>query len=225
MFTQKFIKIFHSVQEVEPFSLFFRNWRSAKPRPMINVILQYLGLDLFNSKSSTKFYQNIPNGLRVFFFFFFFFFLLAPPPLSDTIFFRISCEIMYVLFTNLQSIIIKKEIMRVCMYVSMLHTHTHAHTHTHTWRELRLYRALIHAWALIYTYMTLHQDYIEHWFTHTYMPADWVYIEYDTYIHDGRLRLYRALIHTYMMVNWDYIDTYMTVNWDYIEHWCLHTWW
>ena len=64
--------------------------------------------------------------------FYFIFFLSAPPPLSDTIFFRISCEIMYVLFTNLQSVINKKEIMRVCMYVSMLHTHTHAHAHTHT---------------------------------------------------------------------------------------------
>ena len=66
------------------------------------------------------------------FFFFPFFFLSAPPPLSDTIFFRISCEIMYVLFTNLQSVINKKEIMRVCMYVSTLHTPTHAHAHTHT---------------------------------------------------------------------------------------------
>ena len=63
--TQKFIKIFHSVQEIEPFSLFFRIWRSAKPRPMINVILQFLGLDLFNIKLSAKFYQHIPNGLRV----------------------------------------------------------------------------------------------------------------------------------------------------------------
>ena len=40
-------------------------WRSAKLRPMINVILQLLGLDLFNIKLSAKFYQNIPNGLRV----------------------------------------------------------------------------------------------------------------------------------------------------------------
>ena len=44
---------------------FFRIWHSAKPRPMINVILQFLGLDLFNIKLSAKFYQNIPNGLRV----------------------------------------------------------------------------------------------------------------------------------------------------------------
>ena len=49
---------------------FFRIWYSAKPRPMINVILQSLGLDLFNIKLSEKFYQNIPNGLRVKFHFF-----------------------------------------------------------------------------------------------------------------------------------------------------------
>ena len=32
---------------------------------MINVILQFLGLDLFNVKLSAKFYQNIPNGLII----------------------------------------------------------------------------------------------------------------------------------------------------------------
>ena len=37
---------------------------------MINVILQFLGLDLFNIKLSAKFYQNIPNGVRVNFHFF-----------------------------------------------------------------------------------------------------------------------------------------------------------
>ena len=44
--------------------------KSAQPRPMINVILQFLGLDLFNIKLSAKFYQNIPNGLIVNFHFF-----------------------------------------------------------------------------------------------------------------------------------------------------------
>ena len=44
---------------------FFKIWHSAKPRPIVNVILQFLGLDLFNIKLSAKFYQNIPNGLRV----------------------------------------------------------------------------------------------------------------------------------------------------------------
>ena len=44
---------------------FFRIWRSAKPRPMINVISQSLGLDIININEHAKFYQNIPNGLRV----------------------------------------------------------------------------------------------------------------------------------------------------------------
>ena len=48
----------------------FRIWHSAKPQPMINVILQFLGLDLFNIKLSAKFYQNIPNGFIVNFHFF-----------------------------------------------------------------------------------------------------------------------------------------------------------
>ena len=43
---------------------FFRIWSLAKPRP-INVILQFLGLDLININVSAKFYQNIPYGLRV----------------------------------------------------------------------------------------------------------------------------------------------------------------
>ena len=37
---------------------------------MINVILQFLELDLVNINVSAKFYQNIPNGLRVKFHFF-----------------------------------------------------------------------------------------------------------------------------------------------------------
>ena len=44
---------------------FFRIWHSAKPQSMINVILQFLGLDFFNIKLSAKFYQNIPDGLIV----------------------------------------------------------------------------------------------------------------------------------------------------------------
>ena len=48
----------------------FRIWHSAKPRLMINVILQFIGLELFNIKLSAKFYQNIPNDLRVKFHFF-----------------------------------------------------------------------------------------------------------------------------------------------------------
>ena len=44
---------------------FFRIWRSAKPRPLINVILQFFELELVNINVSVKFYQNIPNGLTV----------------------------------------------------------------------------------------------------------------------------------------------------------------
>ena len=44
---------------------FFRIWRSAKPRPMINVSLQFLQLDLVNINVSAKFYQNILNRLKV----------------------------------------------------------------------------------------------------------------------------------------------------------------
>ena len=32
---------------------------------MINVILQFFELDIVNINVSAKFYQNIPNGLRV----------------------------------------------------------------------------------------------------------------------------------------------------------------
>ena len=44
---------------------FFQIWRSAKPRPMINVTLKFLELDLVNINVYAKFYQNIPKGLRV----------------------------------------------------------------------------------------------------------------------------------------------------------------
>ena len=52
---------------------FFKIWRSAKPRPMINVILQFLELDLVNINVSAKLYKTIPNGLRVKFHCFFLF--------------------------------------------------------------------------------------------------------------------------------------------------------
>ena len=65
MFTQKFIKIFHSVQAIGLFSL-FQNWRSAKHRPTINVNSQSLGLDVISINVYAKlFYQNIPNGLEL----------------------------------------------------------------------------------------------------------------------------------------------------------------
>ena len=53
---------------------FFRIWRSAKPRPMVNVISQSLGLDVVNINIYTKVYHNIPlssRGRAIFFFFFF----------------------------------------------------------------------------------------------------------------------------------------------------------
>ena len=43
---------------------FFRIWRSAKPRPMKNVISQSLGLDLININVYTNVYQNIPLSSR-----------------------------------------------------------------------------------------------------------------------------------------------------------------
>ena len=50
---------------------FFRIWSSAQPRPMLDVILQSLGLDLaiplldhVNSNGYAKIYQNIPKGSR-----------------------------------------------------------------------------------------------------------------------------------------------------------------
>ena len=113
MCMQNFITIFHSVHEIELFSLFqnldlgkastdekchfaiswarsyqyqclrkslskystkfkrygyfhfFRIWASATPRPIPNDIWQSLGLYLVNINAYAKFYQHIPNGLRV----------------------------------------------------------------------------------------------------------------------------------------------------------------
>ena len=66
------INVYATVYQNIPLSLrdraifyFFRIWQSARPRPMINVILQFLELDLVNINVSANFYQNIPNGLRV----------------------------------------------------------------------------------------------------------------------------------------------------------------
>ena len=65
MCMRNFITIFHPVQEIGPFSHFYRIWNSAKPRPTINVILKSFGLDLVSINVSAKYYQNIPNGLRI----------------------------------------------------------------------------------------------------------------------------------------------------------------
>ena len=64
MFTQELSKYSTQFKRQGHFH-FFRIWHSAKPRPMTNVILQFLGLDIFNIKLSATFYKNIPNGLRV----------------------------------------------------------------------------------------------------------------------------------------------------------------
>ena len=64
MCMQNFITIFHSVQEIGPFSLFFRFWSSEKPRPKKHVISLSLVLDLVNINVCAKVYQNIPLNLR-----------------------------------------------------------------------------------------------------------------------------------------------------------------
>ena len=57
--------IFHSVQEIRPFSLFFfRIWSSEKPRPMKDDISQSLGLDLDNINVYAEVCQNIPLSSR-----------------------------------------------------------------------------------------------------------------------------------------------------------------
>ena len=64
-FTQPFIKVFHSVYEiVGPFSL-FQNLALGKASTDDICHLQFLELDLVSINVSAKFYQNIPNGLRL----------------------------------------------------------------------------------------------------------------------------------------------------------------
>ena len=61
MCMHNFIRRFHSVQEIGPFSyFFFKIWSSAKPRTMKNVISQPLWLDLVNISVYAKVYQNNP---------------------------------------------------------------------------------------------------------------------------------------------------------------------
>ena len=63
MCMQNFIILFHSVQEIGPFSL-FQNLELGKASTEDNVISQSLGLDLVNINVYSKVYQNIPLGLR-----------------------------------------------------------------------------------------------------------------------------------------------------------------
>ena len=69
MFTQKFIKIFHSVQQIGPFSL-FQNLALGKASTDDKCHFAIPWARTFHIKLSAKFYQNIPNGLRVKFHFF-----------------------------------------------------------------------------------------------------------------------------------------------------------
>ena len=69
MFTQKFIKIFHSVQGIGPFSL-FQNLALSKASTDDECHIAIPWARSFNTKLSAKFYQNFPNGLRVKFQFF-----------------------------------------------------------------------------------------------------------------------------------------------------------
>ena len=63
MCMQNFITVFHSVQEIGPFSL-YRIWSSVQPRPMKNVISQSLGLDLDNINVYAEVYQYIPHSSK-----------------------------------------------------------------------------------------------------------------------------------------------------------------
>ena len=65
MCMQNYITIFHSVQEIGPFSFpFFRIRGSAEPRPMKNDISQSLELDHDNINLYADVYQNIPLSSR-----------------------------------------------------------------------------------------------------------------------------------------------------------------
>ena len=68
MFTQKFFKIFHSVQEIGPFSL-FQNLALDKASADDKCHFAVPWARSFQHQIA-NFYQNIPNGLRVKFHFF-----------------------------------------------------------------------------------------------------------------------------------------------------------
>ena len=63
MCMQNFITIFHSVQEIGPFSL-LQNLELGKPTLTKNDISQSLGLDLDNINVYAEVYQNIPLSSR-----------------------------------------------------------------------------------------------------------------------------------------------------------------
>ena len=63
MCMQNFITIFHSVQEIGPFSP-FQNLELGKASTDKNVISQSLGLDLVNINVYANVYENIPLSSR-----------------------------------------------------------------------------------------------------------------------------------------------------------------
>ena len=63
MCMQNFITVFHSVQEIGPFSL-FQNLELGKASIDEKGHSQSLGLDLVNINFYAKVYQNIPLSLR-----------------------------------------------------------------------------------------------------------------------------------------------------------------
>ena len=63
MCMRNFITIFHSVQEIGPFSL-FQTLELGKASTDENVISQSVGLDLVNINVYAKVYQNIPLSSR-----------------------------------------------------------------------------------------------------------------------------------------------------------------
>ena len=64
MFTQKFIKIFHSIQEIGPFSLFQNLALGKASTDDTYVILQFLRLDLGNINVSAKFGKIGPRPIK-----------------------------------------------------------------------------------------------------------------------------------------------------------------
>ena len=69
MFTQNFIKIFHSVQEIEPFSL-FQNLVLGKASTDDKCHFAISWARSFQHQIVCKILSNIPNDLRVIFHFF-----------------------------------------------------------------------------------------------------------------------------------------------------------
>ena len=63
MCMQNFITVFHSVQEIGPFSL-FQNLELGKNSTDENDISQSLGLDLDNINVNAEVYQNSPISSR-----------------------------------------------------------------------------------------------------------------------------------------------------------------